>query len=296
LAPTSSTTRASNSSSYNVEPFRIETVDETPHASLARFDHPEGVPLPTAFSAHQAAERYRINVVERGGFRLKYGRREWTLIGGDVFLSRPNDEYRYAHVAHAAPDACLRLEFSHALAPELARALDPLPLVLRATNRLAFLQVQLRAIADHDADSALDSLASELVDAAVHSTSDDRRLYRRRQLRWYAERIVAARDFMRREPGRKHSLWDLASGVSMSPFLFARVFRELIGVPPHKYLVRVRLERAGELLESGMSVTQTCQAAGFNNLSHFIRTFRAVFGVRPSAAKAMRRANTLDAR
>lgn len=71
----------------------------------------------------------------------------------------------------------------------------------------------------------------------------------------------------------------------MSPFLFARIFRELIGVPPHKYLVRLRLERARLLLESGMSVTDVCYTVGFNNLSHFIRTFSAHFGVLPSNLK-----------
>ena len=72
----------------------------------------------------------------------------------------------------------------------------------------------------------------------------------------------------------------------MSVFLFARVFRELVGMPPHKYLVHGRLNRARDLLRSGMPVTDVCYAAGFNNLSHFIRTFRAYFGVLPSKLKA----------
>ena len=80
----------------------------------------------------------------------------------------------------------------------------------------------------------------------------------------------------------------------MSPFLFARVFRELIGMPPHKYLVRIRLQHARVLLESGMSVTDVCYAIGFNNLSHFIRTFRAYYGSVPSKLKASKTARALS--
>ncbi len=83
-------------------------------------------------------------------------------------------------------------------------------------------------------------------------------------------------------PAEDHSLWRLASRVAMSPYQFARVFGELVGVPPHRYLIRVRLQRARALLESGMSVTDACYTSGFNNLSHFIRTFRTHFGHTPS--------------
>ena len=39
-------------------------------------------------------------------------------------------------------------------------------------------------------------------------------------------------------------------------------------------------------LRAGDGVTETCLATGFNNLSHFIRTFRRVLGVPPSRFRA----------
>jgi AraC-like DNA-binding protein len=136
-------------------------------------------------------------------------------------------------------------------------------------------------------EMSLDTLACELLDAASNAEGDRHHLYRLEQLKWYAQRIGAARELMDADPTVQHSLWDLASQVAMSPFLFARVFRELIGLPPHKYLVRLRLERARTLLQSGMSVTDACYAAGFNNLSHFTRTFRRHFGCVPSAGRSI---------
>ena len=172
------------------------------------------------------------------------------------------------------------------LAGELADIFNRLSLVLPTTNRLAFLRLQLCSFASDDVEMSLDTLACELLDAAGNAVDERHHLYRPEQLKWYAQRIGAAREMMDADPADQHSLWHLASQVAMSPFLFARVFRELIGMPPHKYLVRLRLQRARVLLESGMSVTDACYAVGFNNLSHFIRTFHAYFGSLPSKLKA----------
>lgn len=267
--------------SANVEPFRRETLAASECASLTRFGHPPGAKLPTSFSAHEAAEESRINIVESGCFRLKYGRHEWTLGAGSIFLSRPGEEYRYSHVAHAEPDTCTVLGFSDARLPRLIEILRPLPLVLPATNRLGFLHLQLSQTS-HDQQESLDAIACEFVDAAALSAGGCDHLYRASQLKWYAERVTAARESIESDPAANHSLRDLAGRVSMSPFRFARVFRELTGVPPHKYVVQRRLQRAHDLLQSGESVTDTCYAVGFNNLSHFIRSFRRAFGVAPS--------------
>ena len=273
--------------SLNVEPFRVQPIRETSCVSLVRFDHPPGIPLPTTYSSHDAAENFRVNIVERGWFRLKYGRREWTLGAGSMFLSRPTEVYGYSHVKYAEPDSCLRVEFSGPIADQLRRSVFRLPLVLPTTNRLSFLRLRLSSLLSNAAEMSLDALACELVDAAANTEHDPRRLYRSEQLRWYAERVGAARELMDCDPTTNHSLGHLSSHVGMSVFLFARVFRELVGVPPHRYLVHRRLDRARDLLRSGMSVTDVCYAVGFNNLSHFINSFRTHFGLSPSKLKPL---------
>ena len=270
----------------NVEPFRVQMIRETSCVSLVRFDHPPGISLPTNYSSHDAAENFRVNIVERGWFKLKCGRREWTLGAGSMFLSRPTEVYGYSHVKYAEPDTCLRLEFSGRMADELRRSVFRLPLVLPTTNRLSFLQLRLRSLLSNAAEMSLDALACELVDAAANTEHDRHRLYRSELLRWYAERVGAARELMDCDPTADHSLWHLSSQVGMSVFLFARVFRELVGMPPHRYLVHRRLCRARDFLRSGMPVTDVCYASGFNNLSHFIKSFRTHFGVSPSRLKA----------
>ena len=258
--------------------FRSRTLHETNAVSLSHFDHPPGIALIDA--EEQAAERLQINVVERGCFRLGFCRSDYTLGPGSIFLSRPGETYTYSHLRHVEPDTCLSLAFSPSIEDAVAATLKQMPLVPAITNRLNFLALQLRATAG-DA-LGLDALACELLDAAAADPDDRRHVYGQQQLRWYAQRVGAARELMDADPAEQHSLWNLSAQVGMSPFLFARIFRELIGVPPHRYLLRRRLERARYLIASGMSVTETCYEVGFNNLSHFARSFRRHFGFLPS--------------
>jgi AraC-like protein len=227
--------------SLNVEPFRVQMIRETSSVSLVRFDHPHGISLPTSYSSHDAAENFRVNIVEHGWFRLKYGRREWTLGAGSMFLSRPGEVYSYSHVKYVRPDACLRFEFYGPVAGELSDSVFRLPLVLPKTNRLSFLRLRVGLLLSNAAELSLDVLACEVVDAAANADHDGRRLYGPEQLRWYAQRIGAARELIDCDPTADHSLWHLSSQVGMSVFLFARVFRELVGMPPHRYLVHRRL-------------------------------------------------------
>jgi AraC family transcriptional regulator len=269
-------------SEYTV--FRRQTISEGVVSSLMRFDHPHGAPLKPSEEA--SADRFQINVVERGWFRLGHERHEWTLGAGSVFLSRPGEVYRYAHLRDVDPDVCLSLSFSNSLSNDLEERFARISIALPPTNRLGFLRLRLSSRNLQDQPMLLDDLACELVEAAEEAPTDRHRLYGAEQLRSYAERISAAREMIDTNPGGRHTLAEISCAVAMSPFLFARLFRELHGVPPHKYLVRVRLAYARKLLEDGLSVTATCYASGFNNLSHFIRTFRAHFGRLPSELKA----------
>jgi hypothetical protein len=158
--------------SLNVEPFRVQPIRESSCVSLVRFDHPRSIPLPTSYSSHDAAENFRVNIVEHGWFRLRYGRREWTLGAGSMFLSRPTEVYGYSHVKYAEPDTCLRVEFSGRVVDELRCSIFRLPLVLPTTNRLSFLRLRLSSLLSNAAEMSLDALACELVDAAANADHD----------------------------------------------------------------------------------------------------------------------------
>src|SRR5262249_17339921 len=115
------------------------------------------------------------------------------------------------------------------------------------------------------------------------------KLYKEHQLSWYAERVDAARVLLEMQYATAFSISDLARAVGMSTFHFARIFRELAGMPPHRYLLQVRMIEAARRLQQGASVTVACFAVGFHELGHFSRYFRRWFGVSPSKYRLDRR-------
>ena len=80
-----------------------------------------------------------------------------------------------------------------------------------------------------------------------------------------------------------HSLLALSKQAGLSPYHFLRVFRKLTGVSPHQLLLRMRLNAAAHRLRHGSEpVTDVAYGVGFEDLSNFVRTFRAEFGAPPS--------------
>jgi AraC family transcriptional regulator len=82
----------------------------------------------------------------------------------------------------------------------------------------------------------------------------------------------------------------LASEAGLSPAHFARAFRETFGLPPHRYLLHLRLERARRMLDVENAVlADVAQRAGFADQAHFTRFFKREYGVTPGIVMRSRR-------
>jgi AraC family transcriptional regulator len=78
------------------------------------------------------------------------------------------------------------------------------------------------------------------------------------------------------------SMNHLAMECGLSVRHFARAFHQSVGMPPHRYLLKRRIEAACHLLaRHGMSLPDIALACGFADQSHFTRVFRAHVGVPP---------------
>ena len=108
-------------------------------------------------------------------------------------------------------------------------------------------------------------------------------------------RLLRAKDRM---DGASHEAWPVrrlarVSGVSHAHF--ARSFKEAFGVPPHRYLLTRRIERASALLrDTDLSVTEIAFETGWNSLGTFGRTFRDVTGESPGELRAREQAAPHD--
>jgi len=84
----------------------------------------------------------------------------------------------------------------------------------------------------------------------------------------------------------------LANVSGISEAHFARSFKAAFGVPPHRYLLTRRIERAKALLrDTHAPIIEIAFQTGWNSLGTFGRVFRDVTGESPSELRAREQAN-----
>src|SRR5262245_2317765 len=97
-------------------------------------------------------------------------------------------------------------------------------------------------------------------------------------------RLRRVTDYIQEHIDQDLTLSQLGAVVCMSPFHFARLFQRTTGMPPHRFVVRTRIDRALTLLTvHESSIGGIARAVGFRTPSHFSTVFRRVTGITPRA-------------
>ncbi len=106
-------------------------------------------------------------------------------------------------------------------------------------------------------------------------------------------RLKRVLEFMRVHCTENLTLAELASEAGISRFHFITVFKRSLGTTPHQYFVKLRLERAAEMLgETDFSVQMIAASCGFIALSHFSHSFQRHFGQTATDYRRLSRQNT----
>jgi AraC family transcriptional regulator len=97
-------------------------------------------------------------------------------------------------------------------------------------------------------------------------------------------KLHQATEFIEENIERDLGITEIAYAVDLSPFHFARSFKQATGVSPHQYLIKSRIERAKALLAQGeLPIVEVGFRVGFKNQSHFTTLFRKLTSVTPGA-------------
>ena len=115
---------------------------------------------------------------------------------------------------------------------------------------------------------------SARIPAARKSTQDE--LFRR---------LLIGREYIHSHIATPLSLADVARAACVSPFHFHRGFTQAFQQTPHAYITGLRLDKARQLLGSGLGVLEVAIEVGFSSPSTFSRLFRSRFGMAPSSAR-----------
>jgi len=104
-------------------------------------------------------------------------------------------------------------------------------------------------------------------------------------------RLLRAKDRMDAAPQEAWPVRRLARVSAVSEAHFARSFKQAFGIPPHRYLLTRRIERATALLrDTELAITEIAFQTGWSSLGTFGRTFRDVTGETPGELRAREKA------
>lgn len=228
-----------------------------------------------------------ISLVVSGTFVYRSERGTSLLSPGSFLLGEVGQRYECSH-QHGEGDRCLSFQFDPEVYERVAHDAGATPAAF-ARDRLPPLRglaaISARARAATAGDDAFEEVAialagtvartvGEAASSASERAPDPGRI----------ARVLRRLEARTAEPCR---LDDLARDAGMSRFHFLRTFTRVTGVTPHQWILRARLrEAAARLTSTKAPVTEIALDVGFDDLSNFIRTFRAEFGVSPRAHRA----------
>ena len=236
--------------------------------------------------ARHSHDRLALGVVTTGGLAFRYRGLDVLAPAGWVNLAYPGE----AHTGRSAgPEGWSYRMFY--LDPDLllqaARALDPdhgrLPFLAAGAVRDPDLAVRILRLHRLCEDPEGEPLArqaglAELLVLLVARHAGEAPAPRSGREPQAAAR---ARDLLVAAADRPVSLAELAAAAGLNPFRLVRCFTREYGLPPHAFLIQVRLQRAARLLRRGQSPVRAALDAGFADQSHLHRHFLKCYGLTP---------------
>lgn len=227
-----------------------------------------------------------ISLVLAGTFVYRSDRGSSLMSPGALLLGDVGHTFECSH-QHGEGDRCLSFQFDPELFERVVRdagsggdgfGQDRLPPLRTLASLTA------RARMAMGSPGSLEELALELAGAVVQVTKGAPRGWISMRDPARIARVLRHLESRIAEP---HNLADLARIAGLSRYHFLRTFKCVTGVTPHQWLLRARLREAAQQLVAGKDpVTDIALNVGFEDLSNFIRSFRAEFGMSPSRYRA----------
>jgi AraC-like DNA-binding protein len=234
---------------------------------------------PTDYEAEERSSTTGVALLLSGSFVAQDANGTSLLSEGSLFLVEAGRCFVCSH-RHGEGDRCLSFQFAPDVFECIAHDAGAKPVL--AHNRLpplrALSNLTARARMAMARPQAMEEVAYELAGAAAALAGRDRG----GNAVQHHGRMAPVLRYMAEHSAAPHTVAGLARMAKLSPYHFLRSFKAVTGVTPHQWLLRARLRAAAEKLAATRTpVTEIALDVGFEDLSNFIRTFRAEFGASP---------------
>ena len=97
----------------------------------------------------------------------------------------------------------------------------------------------------------------------------------------YHAQVDAILSYINSHIGEPLTLAGLSAHFFMSTSYLCRIFKEATGSTINKYITAKRITLSKSLLDQGCSVSEACEACGFNDYSNYLRAFTKAVGISP---------------
>jgi AraC-like DNA-binding protein len=244
----------------------------------------EHVPLPVAIPELRAfrtttenvragvKENYVVARMERGTLEWWGRGKNWRSPPGSVLVKEPGDVHR--DVSHAGTTV-----FTAVILP--MREVQRFSETGKVFTLPHFEAGDPRAASFHRLHDAVNAGADRLtlevaVAEAITSWSN-----LSDSLSHHTRPVRRATEYLRARLADSFTLDDVANYAALDKFHLCRAFRSQVGMPPHTYLTHLRVQRARNLLTSGVRASELAPRVGFYDQSQLTRHFKRIVGVTP---------------
>ena len=94
------------------------------------------------------------------------------------------------------------------------------------------------------------------------------------------------KDYLEGRYSEGAKLAELVNLTHLDRAYLIRAFRSAVGMPPHRYLIQIRVREAKRLIREGRPLAEVAAETGFADQSHLTRHFKSLTGLTPGRLRS----------
>jgi len=230
-------------------------------------------------------EDYSVGIIWHNTHGYMHGKKEYIAKTGEMRIFSPYDLHRSLEGSWGYTQIFIVPEFLAKFISDITLEEGKLPNFAPHSKDLKILQrsnALYNALHSPSHDRLeIEQASSDFLLQLMHHTKEriqpQEQGYQTRKLNTAIDYIQAHLD------QQTLTIEEIAKETGISPYHFARSFKKQFGLPPHKYIVSLRVEKAKKLILNGVPAAYVALQSGFSDQSHMIKNLRIYLGFTPTA-------------